>query len=184
MTIEGGTTIVLVYVLVSTGVIIAFAIAVLMNVGSYWFSDKLVLRMYNAQEVGPDHPLTRIVARLEFIPDARVAELFGACDAAVFPRSDGGTSGALILAMSLAVPAIAARTPVYEELLEEGKAGWLFEPGDPAALHAALEDAVRDPEAARAKGAAALAGAQRLHWPAIARRTAELFEGLRDSKRA
>jgi len=47
-----------------TGVIIAFAIAVLMNVGSYWFSDKLVLRMYKAQEVGPDHPLTRIVARL------------------------------------------------------------------------------------------------------------------------
>ena len=35
-----------------------------MNVGSYWFSDKLVLRMYRAQEVGPEHPLTRIVARL------------------------------------------------------------------------------------------------------------------------
>jgi heat shock protein HtpX len=46
------------------GVVIAFAIAVLMNVGSYWFSDKLVLRMYHAEEVGPDHPLTRIVARL------------------------------------------------------------------------------------------------------------------------
>ena len=46
------------------GVVIAFVIAVLMNVGSYWFSDKLVLRMYKAQEVGPDHPLTRIVARL------------------------------------------------------------------------------------------------------------------------
>lgn len=47
-----------------SGVLIAFVFAILMNVGSYWFSDKLVLRMYNAQEVGPDHPLTRIVARL------------------------------------------------------------------------------------------------------------------------
>ncbi|HUL71966.1 MAG TPA: zinc metalloprotease HtpX [Vicinamibacterales bacterium] len=47
-----------------TGLIVAFAIAVLMNVGSYWFSDKLVLRMYRAQEVGPDHPLSRITARL------------------------------------------------------------------------------------------------------------------------
>ncbi len=47
-----------------TGVVIAFVIAMLMNVGSYWFSDKLVLRMYRAQEVGPDHPLARIVARL------------------------------------------------------------------------------------------------------------------------
>jgi heat shock protein HtpX len=38
--------------------------AVVMNVGSYWFSDKLVLRMYKAQEVGPDHVLYRITARL------------------------------------------------------------------------------------------------------------------------
>jgi heat shock protein HtpX len=47
-----------------SGLVIALAIAVLMNVGSYWFSDKLVLRMYRAEEVGPEHPLTRITARL------------------------------------------------------------------------------------------------------------------------
>jgi heat shock protein HtpX len=35
-----------------------------MNVGSYWFSDKIVLRMYKAREVGPDHPLYRMTARL------------------------------------------------------------------------------------------------------------------------
>ena len=46
------------------GVMIAFVLAVLTNVFSYWFSDKLVLRMYRAQEVGPEHPLTRVVARL------------------------------------------------------------------------------------------------------------------------
>src|SRR5215510_16355994 len=46
------------------GLLIAFVIAVVMNVGSYWFSDKIVLRMYNAQEVGADHPLHRITARL------------------------------------------------------------------------------------------------------------------------
>lgn len=33
------------------GVVIAFIFAVVMNFGSYWFSDKLVLRMYHAQEV-------------------------------------------------------------------------------------------------------------------------------------
>src|SRR5262252_505574 len=32
------------------GVIIAFIFAMAMNMFSYWFSDKLVLRMYNAQE--------------------------------------------------------------------------------------------------------------------------------------
>jgi len=46
------------------GVVIAFGLAILTNVFSYWFSDKMVLRMYRAQEVGPEHPLTRIVARL------------------------------------------------------------------------------------------------------------------------
>ena len=33
------------------GVVIAFIIAMVMNFGSYWFSDKLVLRMYRAQPV-------------------------------------------------------------------------------------------------------------------------------------
>ncbi len=33
------------------GVVIAFIVAMVMNFGSYWFSDKLVLRMYHAQEV-------------------------------------------------------------------------------------------------------------------------------------
>jgi heat shock protein HtpX len=47
-----------------SGVLMAFVIAVVMNIGSYWFSDKIVLRMYHAQEAGPDHPLYRLTARL------------------------------------------------------------------------------------------------------------------------
>jgi heat shock protein HtpX len=48
----------------SNGLVIAFVMAVVMNLGSYWFSDKIVLRMYRAQPVGPEHPLSSIVARL------------------------------------------------------------------------------------------------------------------------
>ena len=33
-----------------SGMFIAFGFAMLMNFGSYWFSDKIVLRMYNARE--------------------------------------------------------------------------------------------------------------------------------------
>ncbi|KOR31838.1 protease HtpX [Achromatium sp. WMS3] len=36
------------------GMIIAFGLAIIMNFGSYWFSDSLVLSIYQAQEVGPD----------------------------------------------------------------------------------------------------------------------------------
>lgn len=46
------------------GLILAFGFAALMNLGSYWFSDKIVLRMYRAQEVPPTHPLYQMTERL------------------------------------------------------------------------------------------------------------------------
>lgn len=53
-----------------SGLIMAFGIALVMNISSYWFSDKIVLRMYKAQEVGAGHRLFEMTARL-----ARRAEL-------------------------------------------------------------------------------------------------------------
>jgi heat shock protein HtpX len=46
------------------GIVIALVVAAVMNLGSYWFSDKIVLRMYRAQPVGPEHPLYRLTERL------------------------------------------------------------------------------------------------------------------------
>jgi heat shock protein HtpX len=46
------------------GLILGFLFAVVTNFVSYWFSDKIVLKMYGAKEVGPDHALYRIVSRL------------------------------------------------------------------------------------------------------------------------
>lgn len=48
----------------SQGLMVAFLFAVVVNIGSYWFSDKIVLRMYSAKQVGPEHPLYQLVARL------------------------------------------------------------------------------------------------------------------------
>jgi heat shock protein HtpX len=36
-----------------TGLVIGFIIALFMNVGSYWYSDKIVLSMYKARELSP-----------------------------------------------------------------------------------------------------------------------------------
>jgi heat shock protein HtpX len=47
-----------------SGMMMALVVAALMNLGSYWFSDKIVLTMYRAQEVGPTHPLHQLVQRL------------------------------------------------------------------------------------------------------------------------
>jgi len=46
------------------GMLIAFALAAAMNLFAYWNSDRLVLKMHRAREVGPDHLLYRIVAPL------------------------------------------------------------------------------------------------------------------------
>lgn len=50
----------------TTGVIIAFIFAIGMNLFSYWFSDKIVLKMYNAHEItASENPrLYNIVSRL------------------------------------------------------------------------------------------------------------------------
>ncbi len=46
------------------GLVVGFLFALATNFASYWFSDKIVLRMYNAQEVGPTHRLYQVVSRL------------------------------------------------------------------------------------------------------------------------
>ena len=48
----------------SSGLVMGFVFALATNLASYWFSDKIVLRMYGATEVGPGHPLYETVARL------------------------------------------------------------------------------------------------------------------------
>jgi heat shock protein HtpX len=47
-----------------SGLVIAFGFAIAINFASYWFSDKIVLRMYRAQQVAQEHPLHRLVERL------------------------------------------------------------------------------------------------------------------------
>ena len=48
------------------GMTIAFAFALIMNVGSYWFSDKIVLRMYGGKQVSKkqEPELHEIVERI------------------------------------------------------------------------------------------------------------------------
>jgi heat shock protein HtpX len=46
------------------GMIVALAIAGAVNLFAWWNSDRMVLRMYRAREVGKDHALYRIVEQL------------------------------------------------------------------------------------------------------------------------
>lgn len=46
------------------GVMVAFVMSLVMNVGSYWFSDKIVLSMHQAKELPKDHAVYRLVEGL------------------------------------------------------------------------------------------------------------------------
>jgi heat shock protein HtpX len=48
----------------ANGLMFGFVLAVVMNFASYWFSDKIVLRMYRAEQVDAGHPLYQMVERL------------------------------------------------------------------------------------------------------------------------
>jgi heat shock protein HtpX len=60
------------------GMVIALVFAGLMNLGSYFFSDKIVLKMYRAREVGPEeapvlHRVVERLARRAGLPMPRIA---------------------------------------------------------------------------------------------------------------
>ena len=61
----------------SIGLILAFIIALAMNIGSYWFSDKLALKMTGAREVTPDqeprlHQIVEQAAAMAGMPKPKV----------------------------------------------------------------------------------------------------------------
>jgi len=59
------------------GIVIALAFALIMNIGSYWYSDKIVLSMYRAQELSPAdapvvHQIVDELARNAGVPKPRL----------------------------------------------------------------------------------------------------------------
>ena len=60
-----------------SGIIIAFAIAIVINFSSYWFSDKIILKMYKAREISEnDHrrfyAIVRYVSQKAMLPMPKV----------------------------------------------------------------------------------------------------------------
>jgi glycosyltransferase involved in cell wall biosynthesis len=119
---------------------------------------------------------SRILTLLGFVPEEQIDELFRACDAAVLPRGEAGTSGSLILALSMGLPVVAADVPTTRELTVDGEAGWLFRPHDLSSLQAALGDACADPEEARTRGLRAFEIAKKLQWKRITQDLATLLD--------
>ncbi len=120
------------------------------------------------------HADERLRLWLRFIPDEEVVPLFDASDVAAMTRVDDGTSGVLVLALSLGVPVIVADIPGYRKLTQDtGVKSWYFEAGDDASLATAISTAARElrsgPRPDRSVGPAGPA------WAQVAERTAEVL---------
>lgn len=83
------------------------------------------------------------------------------CDIWVLPSLREGLPITLLEAMQQSCPIVATRVGAVPEVLEQGKAGMLVEPGDSEALAGAIETLHADPDRARRLGATARAIARR-----------------------
>lgn len=62
----------------SKGMLFAFVFAVVLNFGAYWYSADMVLRMYNAQEVGPHNApdLYNMVSELSYLANLPMPKVY------------------------------------------------------------------------------------------------------------
>jgi glycosyltransferase involved in cell wall biosynthesis len=121
-------------------------------------------------------PRIRVIA--EYVPSDRVSELFAAADLAVVARTDGGTSGVVVLTLSLGVPLLVADLPAARALTADGQSGWFFEPREEHGLRAALERIAGEPDLLPRKQLGARDAGARLSWKAAAVQTADILRGL------
>ena len=81
----------------------------------------------------PSQQQAHVVIRTDIDETAKVG-LLAACDLLVLPSSEDSFGIVLVEAWACDKPVVAARTPVMASLVDEGRDGLLFTPGDALAL--------------------------------------------------
>jgi len=121
-------------------------------------------------------PGVRFVPR--FVADAEIPAFFRRADLVVLPYREIDQSGVLFTALAFGKPLLLSAVGGFPEVAATGAAE-LVEPGDPAALHAALARLLADSAArARLAAAARAAAAGPYSWDAIAARHLVLYDAL------
>jgi sugar transferase (PEP-CTERM/EpsH1 system associated) len=97
-----------------------------------------------------------LAGRVAFLgASENVPEIINALDIFVLPSLTEGMSNTILEAMSCSIPVVATRVGGNPELVQEGRTGLLFSPGDDAQLAAQIELLASSEELRRDYGAAA-----------------------------
>jgi len=90
----------------------------------------------------------------------------------------GGESFGIVISEALATgtPVVASDLDAFRLVLDRGQAGVLVPAGSPAALSAALDDLLDDPERRATLTAVGRARAAMWDWPVVARRVLQVYE--------
>ena len=128
---------------------------------------------------------SRVPLRAELMERVRVASpdeldreaLLGSADVVVLASAGGGPAPGLALAAigAGAVP-VASRLPVYEEVLEEGERGLLYDAGDAELLAAQLARLVGDAKLLGRLSGASRALRKQLSWSRVVDELEEVYE--------
>jgi glycosyltransferase involved in cell wall biosynthesis len=120
----------------------------------------------------------RVSVQEGFLDMRETAQLFAATDTVALPYRQASQSGVLLLAYGFARPVVVYPSGGLVEAVIDGETGWICERPDVESLTATLADSVRagTEECLRRGRAGERLADERFAWPAIARRTAALYE--------
>jgi glycosyltransferase involved in cell wall biosynthesis len=120
----------------------------------------------------------RVTVREGFLEMHEAAQLFAAADTVALPYRMASQSGVLLLAYGFHRPVVVYPVGGLPEAVVDGETGWICSRSDVDALVSALAESIEagSAECMRRGEAGARLADERFAWPAIARRTGELYE--------
>lgn len=125
----------------------------LLNTHPAW-PYRLILAGALGSGVGAPALPAGVELRNRRVPDEEGVDLFRAASLLVLPYRDATQSALIAAAYRFGLPVIVTRSGALPESVVEGQTGWVVPPNDPAALAAALADALSDLDRLRAFGMA------------------------------
>ena len=144
--------------------------------------EKGVYELLEASEglnlvVAGDGPLRpHVPGALGFLSAAELSERYERAAVVVCPSRSEGFGVVCAEAMAHGRPVVATAVGGLKELVRHGRTGFLVEPGNPAALRAAIDQLLADPGLRTGIGQAARYDvADRFAWPAVTRATIEAY---------